>query len=327
MGKSLNIVRGARGDPREVSTTLPLVARGGAASVLLRQAQLNLRCLDWANVSLKLLTSDKHGNEYGVDDVSPGVSPSTPPPAARRTWLPENTFDLSRPLKPGEVIDFFLSHSWHDNAKEKWSKLCQFGKAFHSLHGRYPTIWLDKVCIDQANISEGLRVLPVNVMACKQMLVLCGPTYTERLWCAWELCTLFSFMSMEVALDKVVLLPIDSTAFGERHEIGSLEKLKTFDVADARCYDPNEEEVLRRIIGTVGDGHFNDRIRELGKACERIGTKGFVPGRKLSVDSMASDSTPNQQSSSSGSRASAFEILRSSKQALKSAMRKASNTF
>ena len=38
---------------------------------------------------------------------------------------------------------------------------------------------LDKVCIDQSNIGDGLKVLPVNVMACRRMLVLCGPTYTQ----------------------------------------------------------------------------------------------------------------------------------------------------
>ena len=53
----------------------------------------------------------------------------------------------------------------------------------------------DKVCIDQNNIRDGLKVLPVNVMACNKMLVLCGETYVQRLWCAWELFTLFSFQS------------------------------------------------------------------------------------------------------------------------------------
>ena len=44
-----------------------------------------------------------------------------------------------------------------------------------------------QVCINQDAIKDGLRVLPVNVMQCKKMLVLCGPTYPMRLWPAAEL--------------------------------------------------------------------------------------------------------------------------------------------
>ena len=259
--------RGSRVDPREVSTTIHMMARGGSAAVLLRKAALDLRCLDWEKVSLELLTSDRQR----LLDIPPDT-----PDEGSYIELATNTFDLSRPPRDGEVIDFFLSHSWHDNAKDKWEKLSQFAKAFKSLHGRYPTIWLDKVCIDQNNIAEGLRVLPVNVTACAKMLVLCGPTYPERLWCAWELCTLFSFLSMEAALARIVLLPIDSTAFGEPQETSSLEKLQRFDVAEARCYDPNEEKVLRKIIGAVGKDHFNMRIRELGRACDCVGRRSFA---------------------------------------------------
>ena len=34
-------------------------------------------------------------------------------------------------------------------------------------HGRYPTFWVDKFCIDQAELADGLRLLPVNA-ACRQ---------------------------------------------------------------------------------------------------------------------------------------------------------------
>ena len=43
-------------------------------------------------------------------------------------------------------------------------------------------VWLDKVCIDQEHISDGLRVLPVNAMACG-----CFVADHTRLVCIWEL--------------------------------------------------------------------------------------------------------------------------------------------
>ena len=105
-----------------------------------------------------------------------------------------------------------------------------------------------------------MKVLPINVMACKKMLVLCGKTYPARLWCAWELCTLFSFMREEQALERVELVTTDSN-------VNVMEILTTFDVMNAHCYDPNEEAKLRRVIGAVGTDQFNKRIHALANAC------------------------------------------------------------
>jgi len=44
-------------------------------------------------------------------------------------------------------------------------------------------VWLDRVCIDQKNITEDLGCLPVFVVACKELLILHGETYMGRLWC------------------------------------------------------------------------------------------------------------------------------------------------
>ena len=57
----------------------------------------------------------------------------------------------------------------------------------------HPTFLLDRTCIDQRNIRDGLRNLPVNVMACKQVLVIWVATYPNRLWCIGEIFTLVAF--------------------------------------------------------------------------------------------------------------------------------------
>ena len=50
-------------------------------------------------------------------------------------------------------------------------------------------MWLEvpllQVCIDQSNIGDGLKVLPINVMECSKLLMVCGSTYSQRLWCVW----------------------------------------------------------------------------------------------------------------------------------------------
>ena len=56
---------------------------------------------------------------------------------------------------------------------------------------------------------HALRMLPRSLMACKQMLVLFGQTFQNRLWCAWELFTLLAFSHMEQALERIALVPVD----------------------------------------------------------------------------------------------------------------------
>jgi hypothetical protein len=209
-------------------------SRSVNSSELLDIAHSNLRCIEWKNISLELMSdsSDMGGSN-----------------------------ELSRPVKDGEAIDFFMSHSWHDDPVSKFNGLKELVAEFRLQNsGREPTFWLDKVCIDQENIKDGLKVLPINVMACKKMLVLCGKTYPARLWCAWELCTLFSFMREEQALERVELVATDSN-------VDVMEILTTFDVMNAHCYDPNEEAKLRRVIRAVGTDQFNKRIHALASAC------------------------------------------------------------
>ena len=68
---------------------------------------------------------------------------------------------------------------WMQNGQLK-----RVSHGFQQKHGRDPTFWLHKVCIDQNNIGDGLKVLSVIVMQCTKMLVLCGASYMHRLWCA-----------------------------------------------------------------------------------------------------------------------------------------------
>merc|ERR1712190_462216 len=164
--------------------------------------------------------------------------------------------------QPGERIDFFMSHSWHDNADLKWAVLEDFVNKYYSKRNRYPTFWLDKVCIDHTNIVDSLTVLPVYVMACKRMLVLCGDTYLRRLWCAWELCTLFSFSSDDRVIERIEFVPLDTS--DDKSDVE--QQLKRFDHRCAHCYDPNEEFRLRQIIEAVGGKEFNARLRGLALA-------------------------------------------------------------
>ena len=50
------------------------------------------------------------------------------------------------------------------------------------LYQKLPTVWLDKVCINQAEPGLGIAVLPINVCYCKKMLIILTEAYLARLW-------------------------------------------------------------------------------------------------------------------------------------------------
>lgn len=217
---------------------LPLASRGTPVDKLLHMAQDNLRCVDWSSLSLDVMSGAICGNAEATDLAA---------------W-----FALSRKTKRNEVVDCFISHSWYDDANLKWEKLTEYADNFNRKCGRYPTFWLDKACIDQDQLADGLKALPVHVMACREVLVLCGDTYATRLWCAWELCTVFAFARSDAATrERARLIPI-----GADSGSSALSALTRFKVSEAYCYDPNEQARLMRVICAVGEDRFNERIRK-----------------------------------------------------------------
>merc|ERR1719329_462496 len=145
---------------------------------------------------------------------------------------------ITEHVPTGASIDLFMSHSWHDDEFAKFEALEMVAETFQGQYKRDPTFWLDKVCIDQDNIADSLRVLPVNVMACTRVLVLCGPTYHLRLWCIWELFTLLALTTrIEQTMERLWFAPLEDAHDSKR----MTAMLEDFDVARAKCYDPNEQ--------------------------------------------------------------------------------------
>jgi hypothetical protein len=210
---------------------------------LTKLGKSRLRCIDWNNFSCELL--DGSIRKSGMD-------------------LKE-LFNLSRDLFHGETIDYFITHSWYDSAAEKFIALTNISNKYKKKNGKFPTFWLDKVCINQDDIGDGLRVLPVNIMCCNKMLVLCGETYTDRLWCVWEMVTLFTFLN---ANDIIYRLEFANVMKGVSNgEEVVLLKLLNFNIENAHCYDPNEEKKLLNVIKAVGFIKFHDKIHEVARLC------------------------------------------------------------
>ena len=137
------------------------------------------------------------------------------------------------------LVDAFLSHSWHDDSELKWDQLQAYREDFKQANnGQEPLVWIDKYCLDQNNLKEGLMCLPVFLAGCNSLLVLAGTTYPRRLWCVMEL---FIFLIMGGTEDAVDLrLVCNNQQSSERAAL--VRELEEFDARAAQCTVQEDED-------------------------------------------------------------------------------------
>jgi hypothetical protein len=170
-------------------------------------------------------------------------------------------FRLSEPCQLADC-DAFFSHSWHDDGFLKWNALKVWCEKFRAECKRSPSIWLDKVCIDQANVEEDLPCLPLFVAGCNSMLIVTGASYTSRLWCCVEL---FVHMSMQLESQMRRAMHVILIGTDEAEKDKARQSWHLFNASACRCFNPDDK---RRILGIV-DQHpggiqaFNSYIRSL----------------------------------------------------------------
>ena len=133
-------------------------------------------------------------------------------------------------------------------------------------------MWIDKYCLDQDNLGEGLMCLPVFLAGCKSLLVLAGSTYPRRLWCVMEL---FIFLIMGGSHDDVDLrLVCDVRDDAAREAL--LRDLEAFDATEATCtVQEDENRMLGAIAGAFGslETFSRDVQRTLRSILRRDGTE------------------------------------------------------
>jgi hypothetical protein len=160
----------------------------------------------------------------------------------------------------GEV-DAFVSHSWHDDVHAKWDTLKDWCERFQATHGRQAKLWLDFCCIDQDNIEANLRFLPLYLSGCRELLVIAGSTYVQRLWCLIEL---FVFVSIHGATagERLSVKHIQSSG-QDPESVG--EALLNFDATQCQCSDPRDKQRLLDVIesGSGTMDRFNMQVRRM----------------------------------------------------------------
>lgn len=175
-------------------------------------------------------------------------------------------FEQASQVKLGSC-DAFISHSWHDDPVLKYESLKRWQSTFTQEKGRVPMVWFDKACIDQNNIEDDLRCLPIFLAGCKDLLVFCGPTYLSRLWCIMEM---FTFVHMGGSVDRITMLPLVREEFQSEDEAMIREGFRNFDAEVCECFCSDDKERMLSIISTAfgGIGGFNNAIRRIIEQAE-----------------------------------------------------------
>ena len=140
---------------------LAALFEGRDPEVLIAQAVARFRCISWDVLSR-------------MPEIVVGGGPLDVVGAGEN-----DLHEQSKPCRVGEC-DAFFSHSWHDDAHQKFDALRDWCGEFENANQRQPQLWFDKVCIDQTNIQADLQCLPIFLAGCNLLLVISGSTYTSR---------------------------------------------------------------------------------------------------------------------------------------------------
>ena len=170
--------------------------------------------------------------------------------AGQQIFSPDEIPTLQAKLvhAPLGQCEAFVSHSWRDDPARKVEMLV----SWRCSVADHASFWIDSVCLSQSNIEESLTLLPLFMSGCKELVLLVGPSFSSRLWCAFEI---FVFLNIGGDRTKINTYTFDQGEAGGR----------TFDAGQARTGDPEDSEWLRAMIETsFGNlGLFNKVVRQV----------------------------------------------------------------
>lgn len=198
--------------------------------------------------------------------ASAAVSGSSPPPSPLRAGegekgAKERQQQKGKEKEEGRAVpcaDYYVCHSWEDDAQLKIDALKAWGEQRERELGRPPTLWMDAFCADPAlKPPKLLQHMPICLAKCTKLLLLCGPTVVDRLWCVTELFCWRATGGKQQDVEVVLVAPPGESA--------ELEKIVAcFDAFHVMwCSATLEEDQVRMeyAVELATVSRFNDRVR------------------------------------------------------------------
>ncbi|KAG8463672.1 hypothetical protein KFE25_003945 [Diacronema lutheri] len=235
----------------------------------------------------------------------------------------------------GAPIDRYCVHAWQDCAAAKLSTLRAFAAEFVLEHGRVPAVWLDALCAPPparapdarargrsargaddapADGAAELARMPRLLGRSRGLLILVGPAFYTRLWCALEVYTWFALGGTLRALTMLVV-PTPTERFGkggiaDRKTLPApplLAALSGFSASRATAASAAHRRQLRLAVQLAREWRVNAIINLLGRhvhdalkaahwsnACAVYGISGTPRGSRATRGSGAGAVEPRQ---------------------------------
>lgn len=123
-------------------------------------------------------------------------------------------------------------------------------------------MWLDKYCVNQDSLQNDLRCLPLFLGGCKELVVLCGPSYLDRMWCVLEL---FMHGQMGSGPRVLTVLPVLREDHLATDKLVVQRAMEEFDVKNCQCSQSEDAKWITDLfMGVFGScANFNKAVREL----------------------------------------------------------------
>jgi hypothetical protein len=165
--------------------------------------------------------------------------------------------EATEPAALGGVAAF-VCYSWRDDPTAQLAQLHAWAaEQPTAADGRPPKVWIDRCCLNTDDAELGIACIPIHVSGCQRFLVLAGPTWASRLWCALEL---FTFLRMrgdsseyKGRIDLRLAVPSDGSdvARAEQSCDAILGSFSAFNASKAQCAQNNDRQRILAAIETA----------------------------------------------------------------------------
>ena len=185
---------------------------------------------------------------------------------------------------PNDTIDYFISHTWHDDGTSKgmpqpskgtwesaeglqefgWRKAVAFQNVVRTivemkspngsnkLDREKLSFWLDKVCIpqyDEQLKKECISSLELFISHSEGLVVLLTPTYPKRLWCVFEVACFLCSKHMENVF-------VNFRSFcSDQNRSTYINNIRNFSIETCEC----KVQYDRTILAAKVDEYYNSR--------------------------------------------------------------------
>jgi hypothetical protein len=148
-------------------------------------------------------------------------------------------------------------------ADAKLRALSRWAAAFERRSGQPASAWLDQLCEDPSlTAAQRLAHMPARVPRARKLLLLCGPTVPQRLWCVAELYAWHAMGGIADAIKIVPVLPHGGASAAELADASTkiVAAIDSFHVMYSEAHEQSQHATLTRSVEMATVARYNELV-------------------------------------------------------------------